>query len=95
MGNENIFQKLIKICGSKNVSNDPKILVTYSKDMSFVPEKMPIFVVWPSNTKEIEEIVKLANIEKFSIIPISSNKGPRHHGDTIPHKDDSIVSQSH
>ncbi|MFX1445528.1 MAG: FAD-binding oxidoreductase [Promethearchaeota archaeon] len=91
MGNDIIFQKLVKICGSKNVSNDPEILANYSKDMSFIQEKMPISIVWPSNTNKIEEIVKLANLEKFSIIPISSNKGPRHHGDTIPHKDNCVV----
>jgi FAD/FMN-containing dehydrogenase len=91
MGNDIVFQKLVKICGSKNVSNNSEILVKYSRDMSFVEEKLPISVVWPSNTRQIEEIVKLANIEKFSLIPISSNMGPRHHGDTVPHRDNSVV----
>jgi len=86
-----LFQKLVNICSSKYVSKDPNILKKYSKDLSFYPEKAPKYVVWPSNTKNIEEIIKLANELKFSVIPISSSSGPRHHGDTIPHKDNSVV----
>ena len=86
-----LFQKLVNICSSKYVSKDPNILKKYSKDLSFYPEKAPKYVVWPSNTKNIEEILKLANELKFSVIPISSGSGPRHHGDTIPHKDNSVV----
>ena len=91
MSNDLLFQKLVKICGSKNVSKNPEILIDYSKDMSFVPEKMPNYVVWPIKTKHIEEILKLANIENFFVIPISSSKGPRHHGNTLPHKDNTVI----
>ena len=91
MSNDIIFQMLKKICGSKSISNNPDVLNSYSKDMSFFPAKMPDYVVWPSSTKEVEKILKLANIEKLSVIPISSSSGPRLHGDTIPHKDNSII----
>jgi len=86
-----LYQKLVNVCSSKNISDDPNLLKNYSKDLSFLPEKAPKYVVWPSNTKIIEEILKLANELKFSVIPISSSSGPRHHGDTIPHKDNSVV----
>ena len=91
MSNNSIFPELVKICGAKNVSNDVSTLEAYSSDLSFVEAKSPSCVAWPSNLKEIEKIVKLANSSNFSIVPISSSFGPRHHGDTIPHKDNSVV----
>lgn len=91
MNGDNLYGNIIKICGSKNISIDTEIIESYSKDLSFFPEKAPICVIWPSSTKKVEKIVKLANSLKFSIIPISSDAGPRHHGDTIPHKDNCVV----
>ena len=91
LSNDKIFQMLVKICGSKSISNNLDVLNSYSKDMSFFPGKMPDYVVWPSNTKEIEKILKLANNEKFSVIPISSSAGPRHHGDTVPHRSNTVI----
>ncbi len=91
MSEDNIYQMLAKICGSKNLSSDPNILKKYSKDLSFFPERTPKYVVWPSTAKNIEEILKLANSLKFSVIPISSGTGARHHGDSIPRKDNCVV----
>jgi len=85
MNEDTIFTKLAKICGTKNVSKDPKILIKYSKDLSFFEGYPPLFIVWPSNTQEVEKILKFANQEKFSVIPVSSNSNFRLHGDTIPH----------
>ena len=89
--NMDIYERLISICGTKNVSKDDEKLKNYSKDLSFYPEKLPSFVIWPRNTKEVEKIVRLANELKFSIVTVSSSQGPRHHGDTIPRKSNSIV----
>jgi len=86
-----LYQKLVEICSSKNISNDPNVLTKYSKDLSFSPEVAPKYVVWPSNTKIIEEILKLANDIKFSVVPISSSSGPRHHGDTIPKSSNCVI----
>jgi hypothetical protein len=85
MNEDIIFTNLAKICGTKNVSKDPKILIKYSKDLSFFKGYPPLFIVWPSNTQEVEKILKFANQEKFSVIPVSSNSNYRLHGDTIPH----------
>jgi len=86
-----IYQKLAKICSSKNISKDSEILNEYSEDLSFFEGKVPNFVVWPSNAQQVEKILKLANREGFSIIPVSSSSKVRHHGDTIPHKDNCII----
>ncbi len=89
---ENIpLADIITIFGEQSVSTDPVELEHYSKDASFFPEKMPKCVVWPRNEKQIEKILRLANSNNFSVIPISSIAGPRRHGDTIPHKDNCVV----
>jgi hypothetical protein len=91
MKEEKIYTEIVKIIGSKNISKDPKILEEYSKDLSFLPKKEPKYVVWPRNKIQIQKIIKLANSLSFSIIPVSSTLGPRHHGDTIPRNDNSII----
>ena len=85
------IEEIIKIVGENNVSSDPAELERYSKDISFFPEKLPLYIAWPEKEKQIETILKLANSHNFSIIPISSISGPRRHGDTIPHKDDCVI----
>ena len=91
MSKGQLFQKLVKICGSKFISNDPELLERYSTDLSFVKGKVPLYVVWLNKTKQIQEILKVANKIGFSIIPISSSSPIRYHGDTIPQKDYSII----
>ncbi|MFX1408635.1 MAG: FAD-binding oxidoreductase [Promethearchaeota archaeon] len=91
MNEDIIFTKLAKICGTKNVSKDPKILIKYSTDLSFFKGNPPLFIVWPSNTQEVEKILKFANQEKFSVISVSSNSNYRLHGDTIPHNNNCCI----
>jgi hypothetical protein len=91
MRDDLIYTSLINIFGSRCVSNDPKELMDYSNDMSFYEGRVPKFVVYPSKVRQIEEVLKLANILRFSIIPISNNFRFKHHGDSIPRNDNSII----
>jgi len=91
MNSDEFLQNLTKICGSQNVSQDPKDLKEYSKDLSFLKGKSPICIVWPSNSQDVTKIVKLANDLKFYIIPVSLNSKFKHHGDSLPKKDNSII----
>jgi len=91
MNETKIYQELSKIAGSKNISKDPKVLEEFSKDLSFFPKKEPKYVIWPRNRNQIQKIIKLANSLNFSIIPVSSSSGPRHHGDTIPRNNKTII----
>jgi len=86
-----IYQSLHEIYDSKRISNSEEILKNYSKDLSFVPERFPLCIVWPSKAREIEETIKLANQLKFSIIPVSSKMDSRQNGDTIPRKDNTVI----
>ena len=91
MNEEKIYEELVKIIGSKNISKEPKVLEEYSKDLSFFPKKEPKYVIWPKNKNQVQKIINLANSLSFSIIPVSSPLGPRHHGDTIPRNSNSII----
>ncbi len=91
MNKDSFLQNLTKICGSHNISQDSKDLNDYSKDLSFLKGKTPLCIVWPSNSQEVVKIVKLANDLKFYVIPVSSNSKFKHHGDTLPKKENSII----
>ncbi len=91
MSEEPIYQELQKIVGSKNISNDLKIRENYSEDLSFFPRKVPKYVIWPKNRNQIQKIIRLANLLNFSIIPVSSKSRIRHHADTIPRNNNSVI----
>ena len=88
---ETLIHSLAKICGSKNITIDPKNLKQYSSDMSFFKGNSPNLIIWPSKTQEVVKILKLANQMEFSIVPVSSSSKFRHHGDTIPRKENCII----
>jgi FAD/FMN-containing dehydrogenase len=75
--------KLVKIVGAGNVSNDQATLDSYSRDISFVNAIRPACVVKPKNAGDIKKIVSLANETSTPLVPVSS--GPPHfRGDTVP-----------
>ena len=88
---EDLHKNFVKICGSKFVSDDPEVLESYSKDLSFVEGKVPSFIIWPRKAKQVEKILKLANSLGFSVIPISSSSHIHYHGDTVPQKSNTVI----
>ena len=64
-----IKESLAEIVGHEYVSDDPKGLVTYSKDHSLKSPGMPNYVVQPKGTEEVQKVIKLANENKMPIIP--------------------------
>ncbi|MFW9969173.1 MAG: FAD-binding protein [Candidatus Odinarchaeota archaeon] len=91
MSEDQIYAELVKICGSKNISKDSALLETFSKDLSFFPKNNPKYIIWPKNKKQIQKILKIANSLDFSIVPVSSPSGPRHHADTIPRYNNEVI----
>jgi len=86
-------EELIKIVGSENVLDDPRVREEYSKDISFVHPVRPQFVVKPKNAEEVKVLVKWANETMTPLVPMSS--GPPHfRGDTIPFLSGVIVELS-
>ncbi|MFX1379308.1 MAG: FAD-binding protein [Promethearchaeota archaeon] len=91
MSEDQIHTELVKICGLKNISNDSTLLEEFSEDLSFLPKNYPKYIIWPKNRKQIQKILKAANSFNFSIVPVSSPSGPRHHGDTISRYNNGVI----
>lgn len=67
-------KKLERIAGGENVKLNPEELILYSYDgmnRKFLPDA----VVFPGNTEEVSEILKLANEEKMPVIPRGGGTG--------------------
>jgi FAD/FMN-containing dehydrogenase len=85
-----VKKDLEEIVGSENVCDDPQTLKAYAHDQSFVPQRMPEYIVKPNNGTEIQALVKWANETLTPLVPVSS--GPPHfHGDTVPSTGGAII----
>jgi len=73
---QQIYEALTSILGLENVSDDPSVMLAYSRDWmpeSTINPNPPAFVALPSTTKEVQAIVKLSNRFTFPFIPVGSN----------------------
>lgn len=75
------FNKLKNIVGKSNCSMAKEDLVCYTYDAN-VKGQLPEAVVFPGTKDEIAQILKLANVEHFSVIPRGSGTGMT--GGSIP-----------
>jgi glycolate oxidase len=64
-----IYESLVKTVGKDYVSNQKEEQYFYARDGGLMPAHEPDYVVLPKTTEEVQEIVKLANREKVSIVP--------------------------
>ena len=64
--------ELAKIVGKENVSDAPEMLLKYSKDRSLVPPGMPEYVVCPTSSEKVSEVLKWANTNNVPVVPVSS-----------------------
>lgn len=90
--NQNILSQLYNIVGRDNCFTSQEDKITYSYDgtplLSFLPEA----IVRPTTKEQISQIVKLANAEKFSIVPRGAGTGLS--GGSIPVENCVIVDMS-
>ncbi|MCX5817073.1 MAG: FAD-binding protein [Proteobacteria bacterium] len=83
---ESLIGEFQRIVGKENVLTTPEALKAYSYDgtTSWIHE--PDVVVFPTSTKEISEIMKIANVEKVPVTPrgggtnVSGGSVPWHGG---------------
>jgi glycolate oxidase len=66
---ESVIAELQKIVGKENVKTEKETLKAYSYDGTTSWQHEPDVVVFPTSTKEISEIMKLANAEKIPVTP--------------------------
>lgn len=69
------LQKIESIVGKENFLTDKEDLLVYSYDGTPLFEQLPEAVVFPETTEQISKLVKLANEEKFSIVPRGAGTG--------------------
>jgi FAD/FMN-containing dehydrogenase len=77
-----IKDELAKIVGKENVSDADADLLKYSSDHSLVQPGAPDFVVCPTKSEQVSEIIKLANKQNVPVVPVSSQE--HFNGGAIP-----------
>jgi len=68
------LNELKKVVGPANLSTAPEELVVYSYDAT-QQESLPWALVRPATTQEVSDIVKLANRERFPVVPRGAGTG--------------------
>lgn len=68
-------EKIKKIVGALNFLDSQEDKLCYSFDATPVFQQLPEAIVFPENEEQISDIVKLANQEKFNIVPRGAGTG--------------------
>jgi len=69
---DTILSSLVDIVGERFVSNHPEELFMYSRDSGTMEPRFPDYVVMPGCTKEVQEIVLLANERAVPVVPMGA-----------------------
>ncbi|MEJ5306387.1 MAG: FAD-linked oxidase C-terminal domain-containing protein [Ignavibacteria bacterium] len=88
MNKEIVLRKIKSIVGNENFSDSQEHRIVYSYDATPIFYHLPDAVVFPESVDQIIEILKLANEEKFAVIPRGAGTGLS--GGSVP-VEDSIV----
>jgi glycolate oxidase len=80
--NGSVLRQLIEISGPQAVFSDEETLTLYSKDETIGISFRPEVVVKPTTSKEIQEIIRLATLEKIPLTP--RGKGTGLSGGAVP-----------
>jgi FAD/FMN-containing dehydrogenase len=87
-----IKEKLSKVVGSKNFSDDPATLKTYATDFSCTPAGAANYVVKPASAEEVSAVIKLCNENHIPVVPCSSKI--HFYGATIPKQGGLVLDMS-
>jgi glycolate oxidase len=78
-----MINRIVKLVGEENYSEEPIDLIAYSTDASMIEGKVQA-VVWPRDVEEIRKIVSLANQLNLNIVPRGAGTGLA--GGAVPEK---------
>ncbi|HCY78053.1 MAG TPA: glycolate oxidase subunit GlcD [Ignavibacteriales bacterium] len=81
-------EKLKSMVGAKNYFDSKEDKLVYSYDGTPIYQQLPEAVLFPQDEEQISQILKLANLEKFNVVPRGSGTGLS--GGSIP-VDNSVV----
>ena len=79
-----ILEKLAQIVGKNNLISDIEGVYAYAFDCAHIPfsAENPVVVVFPENTQQVSDVVKLAN--KYLILIIERGAASNHNGGCAP-----------
>ncbi len=87
-----IKQALVKIVGKANVLDSPKTIERYGRDHSLLEPGLFTCVVRPATPDEVQQIIALANKEKFAVVPQTS--GTHFNGAAVPREGGIVLDLS-
>ncbi len=73
--NSSVKEKVRNIVGNKNYSDSAEDKLTYSYDATPLFSHPPEAVVFPQDEEQISQLIKLANHERFAVVPRGSGTG--------------------
>jgi glycolate oxidase len=87
--NSSVKEKIRNIVGIENYSDSEEDKLSYSTDATPLFNCLPEAIVFPKNVEQISQLVKLANHERFAVVPRGSGTGLS--GGAIPVENSLIV----
>ena len=84
-----VKEKIKKIVGANNFLDSPEDKLCYSYDGTPIFQHLPEAIIFPESEGQISEVVKLANHEKFNIVPRGSGTGLS--GGSIPVENSVVI----
>jgi len=86
---QEVKQGLNQILDEEYVVDSPHALVQFATDATGLVMELPLLVVFPDSTEEIQSIIRLANEKGFSIIPRGGGTGLT--GGAVPARRNSVI----
>jgi len=87
--NQNLKEKIKSIVSPGNYFDSHEDKLCYSFDATPIFQQLPEAIIFPENDKQISQIVKLTNKEKFNIVPRGAGTGLS--GGAIPVENSIVV----
>jgi FAD/FMN-containing dehydrogenase/Fe-S oxidoreductase len=84
-----VIQRLKRLVPREHIYTSPASLVQFSTDATDLRLELPMFIVAPGGTREVQEIIQLANEMEFSVLPRGGGSGLT--GGAIPLRPRSVV----
>jgi len=72
---ERIKERLKKIISKESIGDSPHTLIQNATDATGLFMEVPLLVLFPENTKQVQEIILLAQELQFSIVPRGGGTG--------------------
>jgi len=88
-----VLKKLKEIVGSANYLDSQEDRIAYSYDGTPLLRQLPTAVVVPQSVDHISAVLKLANEERFAVVPRGSGSGLS--GGSIPVEDSIVIVLTH